>query len=1081
MPAARIGIQIEPNDTFWVQLQEVIVHSLQLDGSFELVPIEVSDPLTTSLLDEHAGLVEDVLSQNLRALICKDILPFQFPALLDRQLPIIYLAETDFQHPLFVCPKGLYSTAYLVGTYLAEKIQDIGQMLCAGGMIEANADDGSSRLAGFQHALQASPGISYTHIPTAWTYELARAQIADGLAHISQPIDAIFGLSDTIALAARDALKQHELLGPDVLIAGINGDPLALAAIAEGSMTLTVETPALEMGRKVVELACQAAHGKPLPSYFSYNPTLITRENVDAVALQKLIAIADMPSRMVGVNRRQEQNRLVQLETSAEISRRVGALLDQQALFREISHLIRTNYDYDEVQIFFWSDSSQRFVRVLPAEIPGHPPRSLEEDDFLEEAVRTGTPVFVPDTRASYRFSPDPHWPMIRSRVALPIQLGGNLIGIVDLHSHKPTLHLRHELIGLQALANQLGIVMKNADLYAEALEARARAERADQLKTRLLANVSHELRTPLNVIIGYAETALSVPNPYNLNLPDNFQRDLGYIAQSGHHLLHLINDLLSLSQAEIGALELYKETLAPRTFLEEVFESMAALVNTPRITWRLHLPEQLPFLEADPVRLRQILLNLLHNASKFTHQGEIELGAEVMPPYLHLWVRDTGIGIPTEMQERIFDPFVKMEQQRQRQIGVGLGLTIVRRLVALHGGSLTLESRADHGSTFHIYMPLPDASGREFTVHPAAVDPVLLLISSDENVAPSISALCQRQKLTVHRVQFEDDVNTILTAVRPGGLAWDLTTAQPEEWNLFERLRAHPQICQLPLIIYGHETGASVGITNVILKPINEKTLVRTLMALYSPGSQRSVLLVDDAPNARALYQKLVMEALPGCPILIAESGAQALSHMKTTVPALVILDLMMPEIDGFMVLERMRANPATRYVPVIVMSGRLLTSDDVRRLDYENVVFHSKNLLSQEEALKLIQESISGGRNLSQPTSRLVKQALAYMHQNYTEAVLSREHIASAIGTSKQHLDRIFGKELGISVNDCLNRFRIERARQLLDNTSDDLTLIAMQVGFNDSAYFSRVFRKLVGYPPSAYRKQRQNRSQS
>src|SRR5688572_16390329 len=135
MPAARIGIQIEPNDTFWVQLQEVIVHSLQPDGDFELVPIEVSDPLTTALLDVQDGLVEDVLAQNLQALVCKDILPFQFPALLNRGLPIIYLAETNFQHSLFVCPRGLYATAHLVGVYLARKMQGSGHILCAGGIV----------------------------------------------------------------------------------------------------------------------------------------------------------------------------------------------------------------------------------------------------------------------------------------------------------------------------------------------------------------------------------------------------------------------------------------------------------------------------------------------------------------------------------------------------------------------------------------------------------------------------------------------------------------------------------------------------------------------------------------------------------------------------------------------------------------------------------------------------------------------------------------------------------------------------------------------------------------------------------
>src|SRR5262249_10980957 len=150
---------------------------------------------------------------------------------------------------------------------------------------------------------------------------------------------------------------------------------------------------------------------------------------------------------------------------------------------------------------------------------------------------------------------------------------------------------------------------------------------------TRLLANVSHELRTPLNVIIGYAQTALTTPSHYQCELPTTLQRDLGYIAQSGEHLLHLINDLLSLSQAEIGALDIYKETITTKPYLEDIFNTLASMNDKPRVTWHLRLPDQLPMIEADTVRVRQILLNLLHNARKFTDEGQIELGADVTLP----------------------------------------------------------------------------------------------------------------------------------------------------------------------------------------------------------------------------------------------------------------------------------------------------------------------------------------------------------------------------------------------------------------------------------------------------------------
>src|SRR5260221_5465569 len=821
-------------------------------------------------------------------------------------------------------------------------------------------------------------------------------------------------------------------------------------------MALTGETPASEFAHRAIELAVCAASGGKLPSHFSFDPHLIPSENVNTVALEKLIAIADIRSRMVGASRRQEQNRLIQLETSAEISRHVGTLLDQQTLEATISTLIRTNYGYDDVQILFWS------------EIP------YLDDDVLNEVIRTNAPVFSPDVHASHRFPPNLQFPRTYSRVTLPIQSGDRLSGILDLHSYQPTLHPRHEVIGLQALANQLGIVMNNAELYAEALEAKARVESADQLKTRLVANVSHELRTPLNVIIGYAQTAVSTPNPYDLELPPALQRDLGYISKSGQHLLHLVNDLLSLSQAEIGALELFKETISTKSFLEEVFNTLASVVDKSNVTWQMALPEALPMIEADPVRLRQILLNLLHNASKFTNEGQIELGAAVMPPYIHLWVKDTGMGIPTDMQEHIFEPFVKLEQRKQRQMGVGLGLTIARRLDALQGGSITLESRTDRGSTFHIYLPLPDASGRDITLSPNNAEPVLLLISHLETPTRTIAALCHQQQLTIHILHLSDDLDAVLKKVRPAGLAWDLTNAEPDEWKLFERLRAHPQMCQLPLIVYGQEHGTPSGMIDVLMKPISDKTLIATLMALCPDKAQGLVLIVDDDADARDLYQKLAIQALPNHTIRSAENGAEALTLMEKDVPGLVVLDLMMPDVDGFAVIERMRANTKTRHVPIVVMSGRLLTSEDVRRLDYGNVVFHSKNLLTEDETSFAFQQASSDSRILSQPTSLLVKQALAYLHRDYSKASLSRQEIAAAIGTSKQHLDRIFSKELHLSVIEYLNRLRIQRAKDCLLQSSDDVTSVAMQVGFNDSAYFSRVFRKLVGQSPTEYRKQ-------
>jgi signal transduction histidine kinase/ABC-type sugar transport system substrate-binding protein/AraC-like DNA-binding protein len=1070
----RIGSQIGPYDPFWVQVREAVNQKAQQLG-LELIPIEIAGRPDALPADEQVGVLEELFAQELDALICWSFPERMIYQILGGGLPVVYLSETEIRHPLFVSPQGLYEAGRMIGDYFAEHLKGHGQVLCIGGLSEEpGREDGRARINGFYDALRNSPGISISHTPSCWRYEQAYPQIEAVLKQMKPPIDAVFGLSDPIALAARDALRSFGWLRKDTLIAGVNGDPLALVALAEGSLSATVETWPLQFGSQAVELAYRAAQKEPLPDHFSFHPRLVAAENLTEIALQKLLAIADLPTRLVGVNRQLEQNRLTQMETSAAINRRVGGLLDRRQLSHEIANLIRTNYGYDHVQLYLWSQEEAAFILEQSNSDAAHAEKTaipLEQSGILGEALRLNKPIFIPDTRYSHRFPPDPDWPDTRSRVALPIRFGQTILGLLDLHSQHYALHSRQELIGLQSLADQLGIAVRNAELYEEAVQARAAAEKADRLKTRLLANVGHELRAPLNIILGYSQAALSKPNPYAIELPDELRRDIGYIFRSGEHLTRLINDLLDLSRAEIDQLDLFPETIPTRTFLEEVFHSMAD-TSPGEIAWRLCLPDRLPVIQADPVRLRQILLNLLSNASKFTPSGQIVLGAAVEPPHLHLWVQDSGLGIPVELQERIFEPFATVERLGHRSEGIGLGLSISRRLVALHGGIMSLESQTGQGSTFHVYLPLPNLSGK-FSAPPAGMlKPVLLLLSTGQEISPTFLNLATQMRLSIRKISAPEQLDTILKETTPSVLAWDMLNARRDEWELVEHIRRHPQLCQLPFIVYREEAGGRVETAEVLMKPVAGKTLLEAINALRPAGGSGPILIVDDEAEACHFYQRLLNEALPGYPVISAESGTVALAAIQETTPSLVILDLMMPEVDGFMVLEKMRSRPKTRQVPVLVMSGKLLSMEDIRRLDYARVTFESKELLSNDEAVALLRKILNSGEALPQPTSILVKAVMAYLHQNYALPVTRRE-IAQAVGVSPNYLSRIFHQEVGISAWDCLNRFRILKARELLRNSTDTITAIATQVGFDDSTYFSRVFRKHTGQSPQSYRR--------
>jgi len=737
----------------------------------------------------------------------------------------------------------------------------------------------------------------------------------------------------------------------------------------------------------------------------------------------------------------------------------------QSETLREIGQALITTFDVDKLADVLAERLPKLGIASCYLALYENPASSLEQSKLVLAYTEEGRVKLESGGRhfSSRKLVPEDVWLGRRhSFVVEPLFFREEQIGFVlfEIGPGDGTVY--------EVLRAQISSALKGALLFHEAQEARLTAEKADRIKTRLLANVSHELRTPLNIILGYTKDALSSSNPYGIAPPPALMTDLQHIQNSAEHQLRVINDLLDLSRAEINELDLYPELLDPRPLLQDAFQSLADRAVSSDVAWRLQLPDRLPMIQADPVRLRQILLNLLSNASKFTEKGHITLGAQVSPPHLHLWVQDTGIGIPTAEQERIFEPFVTAEHDGRQVGGIGLGLSITRRLVALHCGSMTLESQPGQGSTFHVYLPLPSLGDQTVSISEQA-QPVLLLISTFDQPAPEIVELCQRQGLAIRRLQASDDLDVVLAQVLPAALAWDLSNAGPGDWAMVRRLRNHPRMCQSPFILYGQ---AHLGLTSVVVKPASGQALLDAINAACPAQATGSILIVDDDPRARSLYQQVVSQGLPGYSTRTANDGKAALDSMASEIPSLVMLDLMMPEMDGFDVLDRMRADPQTRHVPVVILSNKLLTLDDVKRLEQHALVtLQSKGVLSDAEIVTALNRALFGSEALPQQTSALVKRAVAYLHQNYARP-LARWEIAEAIGVSEDYLSRVFNRELGLSPWDYLNRYRIYQAKELLRRTSDSIRSIARQVGFKDQAYFSRVFRNLTSDSPHAFR---------
>ncbi len=1077
----HIGVQIAPNDPFWVQVNETVRQEL----AEQFVPVEVIDRGWDLTDDQMEELSEEILSNEFNAFICM-ILPDKIISrLLENGLPVICVEdEIEIAHPLFSSVQGWYDAGRTIAHFLADSLHGAGNVLCLTGNAQEtqNLDFSRQRLAGIHSVFGRHADIKVQVVKSYWDYETAVSHLSSLIIDNKLALPhAILGLSDSLAFAAKHAAEGNDFLTDSTLITGINGEPTALSEILKGTFQATVNISAEEFAGQAVALARKAAQGEALPPHFNFAAELVTQENVAEISVQKLGAISNIPSRLVGINRKTEENRLIQYQITASINQKMAVLQDKEELVRAIAELLRVNYQYSRVNLYSVSGDKTQFSLENPTGVPEERlQRPVKESSILGEVYENEEAIFVADVLfSSNKFAQEPRWKEMRSRVVLPVRFGEEVLGLLDLQSDQPKMHLRNELIGLQLVADQIGVALHNAALYEDAIQARAAAEKANQLKTRLLANVSHELRAPLNVILGYCQAILTNPDLYHTELPADLFRDLGYIFSSGEHLIRLINDLLDVSRAEIGALELFLETVSPEQLLRDTFGAMADPHDTQRqVDWQLNLPASLPLIKADPVRTRQIIINLLSNAKKFTQAGHIMLGADVQTPYIHVWVQDTGPGIPDAQQQNIFEPFLTANSAHRHAEGIGLGLNITRRLVLLHGGKLTLDSTVGKGSTFHVYLPLPNLSDDIPLLQTSeAGRQVMLGISSSNIPNQMILDVCTQQNFEYFPLRFVNDLTAVLAEVQPVAIAWDMADYDPNEWIKIEQIRENPALNRIPFLVYNNlddTSEASAGVTNILTKPVKDQSLYDYLAAFRPEDAVAPILIVDDEPQTRMMYRNLIASHMPGFDVVEAKTGQEAIDKLVHVAPSLILLDLMMPEVDGFKVLEVVRAKEETRQIPVIVISGKVLTFEDVQKLDYANVIYQKKNLLTEEEAVACFQRVFGDEEPLPQATSILVKQALAYLQQNYQEPI-SRQEIATAVNANASYLSRIFSQEVGITLWEFLARLRMQIAQELLLNysSSKSITDVALQVGYNDPAYFCKVFKRHTSVSPKAFRK--------
>ncbi len=637
-------------------------------------------------------------------------------------------------------------------------------------------------------------------------------------------------------------------------------------------------------------------------------------------------------------------------------------------------------------------------------------------------------------------------------------------------------------------IVRHLAAAFRNSQLHAAAEEGRRLAEEANRLKSRFLSTVSHELRTPLNLIVGLSEMLLRDRNSMT-GFSDAARQDIERIFANAQHLGHLIGDVLDLASSEAGQLRLYQEPLDLAEVLEVVVTTGAHMAEEKGLAWHAELPPAGPWVRGDRTRLRQVALNLVSNAVKFTARGSLSIELSVADDTVTVAISDTGPGVPLAEQPRIFDEFRSSERTVERGYGgLGLGLTICKQLIERHGGAIGVRSSGEEGdgATFFFTLPLiaMDAPPAERAPGaPADHLPVVFLTEREASGAPLGAALHERGfDVQVQRIDTEADWLPRMIAAPPGALILDEPLATRRGWEILAVLKRHPATARLPVLMYAldprDDRGALLEL-DYLLKPLDPQQLTHALEQQQtwdhqSPGA-KTILVVEDDPDTLALHTRLIRQQLPESHVMQARNGREALALMEQTRPNLVLLDLMMPELDGFGVLEAMRGREATRDVPVVVLTAQMLTEDDIARLNAGVAALLSKGLFSSDEILGHIQAALARHRKLGTTMQLVVRRVAAFIHTHYAESV-TRDQLAAQVGVSGDHLTASFRQEMGVTPIVYLNRYRINRARVLLEESSRSITDVAMSVGFSDLANFSRTFHREVGMTPNAYRRAHQ-----
>ncbi|MDZ7615905.1 MAG: response regulator [Patescibacteria group bacterium] len=593
------------------------------------------------------------------------------------------------------------------------------------------------------------------------------------------------------------------------------------------------------------------------------------------------------------------------------------------------------------------------------------------------------------------------------SVIGWPIRFQNQCVGVLLTAQTRPLGSEQVEFV--KAHLEQLAIRMKTiqidaersrflADLRSQAKvldRAKKEAERANLAKSTFLANMSHELRTPMNSILGFTDRLMKKKLAEPM-----IERDLmalEIVDRNAKHLLELINSILDLSKIEAGRMDLTISRFDLCDVIRDVAGRTASLPEAQGLDIRTELPERSLALEADRVKIVQILTNLVGNAVKYTEQGSVTITAacerdDARGNVVQVKVRDTGIGIRPSDMKRLFTTFTQLDTATRRVGGTGLGLCIAQQYAQLHGGRVDAQSEFGRGSEFTLVLPcelsevaeplparlpaarrIPDSAADPATAKAAELDAITVLcVDDDPDVLEFLRLTFEEVGYNVLLAGGHDEALEKARVCHPDVICLDLQMPGKDGFDVMKTLRHDPLLAAVPVVVVSitnHEAEAlNAGARYWLEKPVDVRQLLTTVHQILA-GADPKALVVDDDPDIRRLVSVALSEH--GIGVQTAENGKEAMARMEESCPSVIVLDLMMPVMDGFEFLEQLQQNPRYRDIPVIVLSAKTLTHDEIEKLRAVTQVVLTKGRVTSEQLVDTILHAVVPQRKALQEVS--------------------------------------------------------------------------------------------------------------